>query len=232
MEYNSNDPQKSAGQNLSISLLDSPGWIDISVPLRSGMVHWPSDPSFQRDIVQSIQQGATANLSKITMGTHSGTHIDAPLHFIQEGKDISSLPLEDMIGIARVIEISDPHLITVNELLDHKIRAGERILFKTLNSSTVWKTDDFIEHFVSVSREAAEFLAKLAVKAIGVDYLSVGGYHSDGSDIHRILLGAGIWLIEGLDLSAVDPGDYFIICLPLRICNGDGSPARAALRPL
>ncbi len=205
-------------------------WIDISVPLQNSIVHWPSDPPFERTQVEDISKGDSANLSKLNMGSHSGTHVDAPRHFIQDGVDISQMPLDTMIGPARVIEIRDNRSIRVDELSESDIRRGERILFKTHNSSGIWERKTFVPDFVSLSKEAADFLAERKVRMVGIDYLSIGPYHGEGAYIHRTLLKAGVWIIEGLDLSQVKPGPYYLICLPLRIESGDGSPARAILR--
>lgn len=207
-------------------------WIDISVPLHNNMVHWPNDPPFKKELIQNILQGDHNNLSKITMGSHTGTHVDAPHHFLQDGKDICLMPVDLMIGAARVIEIKDPHLISPEELEKHQILPGERLLFKTINSASLWETDTFSQDFVALSKEAAEYLARKRIKVAGVDYLSVGGYKGEGTFIHRTLLAQDIWLIEGLNLSQVKPGKYFLICLPLKIVSGDGAPARAVISPL
>ena len=205
-------------------------WIDISVPLRDGMVHWPGDHPISIKHVQDMEQGDTANLTMIAMGAHSGTHIDAPLHFIQQGEGVDEMPLDATVGRARVIEIRDPESIKPDELLRHHIRRGERILFKTRNSSSAWQTNVFVEDFVFISDEAASFLVERGVRIVGVDYLSVGSFKRGGSHVHKILLGAGIWIIEGLDLSQVSHGNYELICLPLKLKQGDGAPARAILR--
>ncbi len=207
-------------------------WIDISVPLRNDMVHWPGDSPIQIERIHDMERGDAANLSAISMGSHTGTHIDAPFHFIRDGKRIDEMPLDTMVGRARVIEIRDTESIKPEELHQHRIRRGERILFKTRNSLRVWKTDTFIEDFVHISKEAARFLADRGVRVAGVDYLSVGGFKRDGIETHRTLLEAGIWIIEGLDLSLVKPGKYNLICLPLRLDKGDGAPARAILRAI
>ena len=206
-------------------------WIDISVPLKDGMAHWPGDPPISISRVKDMAQGDAVNLSMISMGVHSGTHVDAPLHFINGGKGVDEIPLTTIVGRARVIEIRDAESIKPDELYEHRIRRGERILFKTRNSSRVWQRNEFVEDFVFLSVDAAEFLVGCGVRVVGVDYLSVGSYSHGGSDIHRILLGGGIWIIEGLDLSAVAPGRYHLICLPLKIIQGDGAPARAILKP-
>ena len=205
-------------------------WTDISVPLHNAMVHWPGDPPFERVKTEDMDRGDTHNLSKLAMGSHTGTHVDAPRHFVRDGLDISSMPIETMVGVARVIEIRDPRLIRPEELSEHKIRRGERLLLKTRNSDSVWKTPNFVTDFVALSEEAALFLAERKLKMIGVDYLSVGAFHGEGVEIHRTLLNAGIWIIEGLDLSRVGTGKYDLVCLPLKIEGGDGAPARAALK--
>jgi arylformamidase len=170
------------------------------------------------------------NLSAISLGSHSGTHIDAPLHFIPTGKSVPEMPFDAVIGPARVLEIADPESVKPEELAPHDIRSGERILFKTRNSERCWKTDSFIEDFVSISPGAAHFLAEKGVRAVGIDYLSVGAYGKNGGETHRILLESGAWIIESLDLSGVEPGEYELICLPLKVLNSEGAPARAVLR--
>ena len=212
--------------------MNSQPWIDISIPLRDAMVHWPGNPPIQIKRVQDLDKGDRHTLSQISMGSHTGTHMDAPLHFIKKGTSIDRLPLETTIGTARVIEVQDTESIKPQEISFHGIRRGERILFKTQNSSRVWQTDTFIEDFVFLSNEAARFLVRRGVRVIGIDYLSVGGFKRSGGEVHRTLLQAGIWLIEGLDLSSVSPGKYDLICLPLKLEHADGAPARALLRPL
>jgi arylformamidase len=166
----------------------------------------------------------------MSLGVHTGTHVDAPVHFIRGGDGVHLAPFNALIGPARVVEIADVHAVTVAELTRHGLQPGERILFKTLNSARCWQTDAFVEDFVYVSQEAARYLASVPVQTVGVDYLSVGGYAADGPETHQALLSAGIWVIEGLDLSAVPPGTYELICLPLKIVESDGAPARAVLR--
>ena len=206
-------------------------WIDISVPLRNAMAHWPGDPPVNIERVKDIENGDSANLSVISMGTHTGTHMDAPLHFIQKGNGIDRMPLDAAIGRARIIEIQDTESIKPEELFQHRIRRGERILFKTRNSSSVWQKNEFIEDYVFISDEAAGFLVERDVRVVGVDYLSVGSFARGGSYVHKKLLGGGAWIIEGLDLSRVSGGKYDMVCLPLRLEQGDGSPARVVLRP-
>jgi arylformamidase len=205
-------------------------WMDISVPLRSGMVHWPDNPPVDIERAMDINRGDVCNVSKMSLGVHTGTHMDAPIHFLANGIGIDQMPLTAAVGRARVIEIADPVSIKPGELVAHSIQRGERILFKTLNSPRCWQTDDFVEDFVYVSHEAAAYLATIGAQTVGVDYLSVGGAQIDGPQTHQALLEAGIWIIEGLNLAQAQPGIYDLICLPLRIVGGDGAPARAMLR--
>jgi arylformamidase len=205
-------------------------WIDISVALKKGMVHWPGDPSPRIERQSSLEDGEDYNVSLVSMGLHTGTHIDAPYHVIRKGRTIDQMPIEAMVGPARVIEISNPESVKLDELKRHRIRAGERILLKTQNSGRCWKTTHFVEDFVYISQDAARYLSARQVQTVGIDYLSVGGFKKDGIETHRILLQAGIWLIEGLDLSAVSPGRYQLVCLPLKVFRGEAAPARAILR--
>jgi len=207
-------------------------WIDISLSLRNAMVHWPGDPPVRIERTLDMERGDASNLSTISMGSHTGTHMDAPLHFIERGKGIDKMPLEATVGRARVIEIHDTESIKPEELARHRIRRGERVLFKTQNSLRGWNTESFIEDFVFISKEAARFLVDRGVIVVGVDYLSVGGVKKDGVETHKTLLKAGIWIIEGLNLSGVKQGKYDLICLPLKLNKGDGAPARAILKPV
>jgi arylformamidase len=208
------------------------GWIDVSVPLRTGMVHWPDNPPVRIERMLDIEHGDAANVSTLSMGSHTGTHMDAPLHFVRGGKGLDEMPLEATIGRARVVEIHDAESVKAKELRPHGVRGGERVLFKTLNSARRWYEEAFIEDFVYVSQEAAHHLATQEVLTVGTDYLSVGGFLKDGVETHQALLEAGIWVIEGLDLAEVEPGEYELICLPLKVERGDGAPARAILRAI
>jgi arylformamidase len=142
------------------------------------------------------------------------------------------MPIAATMGRARVIEIADPEVIRTSEVEPHHLAKGERILFKTKNSRDCWKTDQFQEKYVYIEPETAHYLAQRGIQTVGVDYLSVGGFESGGPETHRVLLGAGIWIIEGLDLEHVEPGEYELFCLPLKIIGSDGAPARAVLRKL
>jgi arylformamidase len=210
----------------------STSWIDISVTLKSGMVNWPGDPPVSISHALDMERGDPCTVSKLDMGAHTGTHMDAPAHFIRDGIGIDDMPLDAGMGRARVIAISDQESIKTDELEQHSIRRGERILFKTRNSDHIWDFDSFVEDFIYISESAALYLAEKQVKLVGVDYLSVGGFHADGVKIHQALLDAGIWIIEGLNLKQLQPGRAQLICLPIKIAGGDGAPARALVRPL
>ena len=205
-------------------------WIDVSVTVRTGMVNWPGDPPARISHALDMERGDPCTVSLLEMGAHTGTHMDAPAHVIRRGVTIDAMPLDAGMGTARVIGIRDAVSVTVRELRPHRIRRGERVLFKTRNSLRRRSTDRFRKDFVYISAEAARYLAERKVRLVGVDYLSVGGFKKDGVATHQALLGAGIWIVEGLNLSRLTPGPVDIICLPLRLLNADGAPARAIVR--
>jgi arylformamidase len=194
------------------------------------MVHWPDDPEVEVERVADMAEGYGWNLSQISMSAHTGTHIDAPLHVVADGLAIDQMPLDAMIGPSRVIEITSRHAVEPDELRGQEIGAGDRILFKTINSQRGWTNSRFLEDYVGVSPAAAEFLAARGVQTVGIDYLSIGRYGQEGETTHRTLLRAGIWVIEGLDLAAVAAGAYDLVCLPLKLVGAEGAPARAILR--
>ncbi|MGA1863963.1 MAG: cyclase family protein [bacterium] len=207
-------------------------WIDISVPLKSGMVHWPDDPPVKIERLSDLDQGDLSTVSMISMCSHTGTHMDAPIHLIKNGKGLDEMPFDVTVGVARVIEIFDEKSISAEELARYQIRKGERLLFKTRNSIKCWNISRFVKDFVYISRDAAEFLVERKIRVAGIDYLSVDGIGEKGFNAHIVLLKAGIWIIEGLDLSGVEHGRYQLICLPLNITRGDGAPARAIVKRL
>ncbi len=206
-------------------------WIDVSVPVSDGMVHWPGDPEVKVTRALSIDAGDDANVSHLDLGAHTGTHMDAPVHFVPGAEGIDAMPLGATIGPARVVAIADPESVKPEELERHEPRRGERLLLRTRNSERSWVREPFDPDFVPISPEGAALLAERGVRTVGVDYLSVGGYRGGGAETHRALLEAGVWIIEGLDLSRAEPGDYELICLPVKIAGSDGAPARALLRP-
>jgi arylformamidase len=167
------------------------------------------------------------------MSVHTGTHMDAPRHFIADGKTINEMPFDITLGQARVIEITDLISVKAEELAQHNIKRGERILLKTRNSPKFWEADAISMDFVYITRGAARFLVEAGVKLIGIDSLSVGSPSDpDNStpDTHQILLGNEIWIIEGLNLTGVNAGNYNLICLPLKLKETEGSPVRAIIQ--
>jgi len=213
---------------MSNKIISGTDWIDVSVPVSEEMAvfAYEQKPQFERRA--SMDRGDMGNNSTIHMGIHTGTHLDAPRHGIIDGKTIDKMPLSDAIGPARVIEINDMEAVRAEALKQYQFKRGERVLFKTQNSARCWKTDAFVADFVYIATDAAQILADAEVRLVGIDYLSVGG----PPETHKILLYAGVWLLEGLDLSAVIPGNYNLVCLPLRLIGVEGSPVRAVLQPL
>jgi len=203
---------------------------DISLTYTEDLPTWPGDPTIQLKQISSIEDGEMANVTHLSMCAHSGTHVDAPDHFLGNGKTVESIPLELMVGPAAVVEIRVEGTITAADLISAQIPAGtKRILLKTANSE-VWAAGNMVfqEDFIAPDGEAAKYLVKLGVKVIGVDYLSVAPF-TDPEPTHKILLEAGVLIIEGLDLSGVEPGEYTLYCLPLKIGGADGAPARVLL---
>jgi len=201
-------------------------WLDVSMPIYAGMVHFPDNPSIEIDTITHVERGDVCTLSKLTMGSHTGTHIDAPIHFLPGGAGAEEVPLDNLIGPARVIEIKDHDAIKAEELRVHNLGVRERVLFKTSNSERCWKTSQFVPDFLSIAEDAASYLASLNTLTVGIDYLSAGS-----PETHRTLLSAGVVILEGLNLTGVSQGRYEFLCLPLKILGGDGAPARALLRP-
>jgi arylformamidase len=201
---------------------------DISVPLAVGLPTWPGDPCFLSEPVLLLEKGDGARVSRVTLGDHSGTHLDAPAHMLADGAtlDGSSLPL--LMGPALVADLRGMAEIGIKELAGLPLTGVERLLLKT-NNSLLWQKAEFCREFVALSTAGAEFLVSKGVRLVGIDYLSIEKFGGDGS-VHRILLGHEVLILEGLDLSAVPGGVYDLVCLPLRIAGGAGAPARAILR--
>ena len=205
------------------------GWVDLSVGIRDDMVHYPGNPGVELKQTMHLDRGDPANVSQLSLGVHTGTHVDAPVHFIGGAPGVDQFSIDAMIGPARVIEILDKEVCTAQDLAAYDIRAGERLLLRTNNSTRCWNVDAFVEDYAHLDTSAARMLAERGVRMVGIDYLSIGR-GNEGPEVHRILLGAGVVIIEGLDLSRVDAGVYDVVCLPLKIIGGDGAPARVAVR--
>jgi arylformamidase len=194
------------------------------------MVHYPGDPVVRIERTKDIGAGEVANVSRLFMSAHSGTHVDAPLHFLEKGTPIDRIPINALFGKARVVKITDNESIKPSEIEACAVQPGEILLFKTRNSR-LWAENEFNPDYVYLSTEAAVLLVQKKVKTLGIDYLSIGGISRNEIEAHRVLLEASIVVIEGLDLSAADAGVYDFACLPLRIAGCEASPARAIIRP-
>lgn len=206
---------------------------DVSLPVRPGMPVWPGDPAVELERTGSIAEGDDANVSHLSCGVHTGTHIDAPLHFLEGGASADSLDLNRMIGPAQVVDLAAALLIDRQVLENAAIRDGEtRLLFKTSNSAR-WANPnaEFDKGYVAVDQSGAEWLAERKTELVGIDYLSIATW-GQTTGPHRVLLGAGIVVVEGLDLRQVPPGRYELICLPVKLVGSDGAPARVVLRSL
>jgi arylformamidase len=201
--------------------------IDISVPVSPSTVSWENESIPVIERVSSIEAGDGYNLSRLVLNTHTGTHVDAPLHFIEGGGSSDELSLDALVGPALVVDARDVSEEIDAELVERELPAGcERILFSTRNSE-LWDQPGFSSDFVGISPQAASLLVERGVRLVGIDYLSVGA-----PETHRELLSHGVVLLEGLDLRAVAAGRYRLVCLPLRVVGADGAPARAVLTTL
>src|SRR5215471_4003399 len=205
------------------------GWIDLTVGIRHDMVHYPGDPGVELKQTKHLDRGDPATVSQLSLGVHTGTHVDAPVHFIGGAPGVDQFSIDALIGSARVIEIPDKEICTAQDLEAYDIQEGERLLLRTSNSNRCWNVDAFVEDYAHLDTSAAKMLAERQVRMVGIDYLSIGR-GTEGPEVHRILLGAGVVIVEGLDLSRVNAGVYDVVCLPLKILGGDGAPARVAVR--
>jgi arylformamidase len=201
---------------------------DVSVPLAAGMTTYPGDPPFEIERLQRLGD-APFELSRLSLATHAGTHVDAPSHFVAGGASVDQLPLEILLGKARVVELLVRERVDRADLEALDLRDDLRVLLKTRMSGLLLKPGCHQDH-VHLSGDAALYLVQAGIKLVGIDYLSVDRFGSTDFPAHRALLGAGVVVIEGLDLSEVEPGEYEMACLPLRLAGGDGAPARVVLR--
>jgi arylformamidase len=209
----------------------TPRFIDISLPIDSALPVWPGDPPIQIRRFLELRRGDGANASSLSCSVHTGTHVDAPAHHVEGGAGVDELPLDAFIGPAMVADLTGATEIGRSELRTLRLPRGtQRLLFKTGNSK-LWSdaAGEFHRDYVAITPEGAEWLAGSGVRLVGVDYLSVERFGATPPVVHHTLLGAGIVVLEGLDLSGVAPGNYSLICLPLRMRGLDGAPARAVL---
>ena len=209
---------------------------DVTVPTSDETPVYEGDPKVEIETSHAISRGDAANVSRLCLGAHTATHVDAPNHFIEGTGKVIDLPLEILIGRARVIELpKDVIEIDASHVKSANLQSVERVLFKT-RSSDFWNdtTQGFRKDFTYIAPEAAKELVNLNVKLVGIDYLSVEKFGSEDFGTHLTLLGAQVVIIEGLDLREVSAGDYELICLPIKIASGagDGAPARTVLREI
>jgi arylformamidase len=206
-----------------------PRLLDVSVPLAVGMVTYPGNPEFELQAVKRMSEGASSNVSKLVLGTHTGTHVDAPRHFFDNGVAVESLPLDLLIGRARVIQIHRRGAITREDLAEAGLREDLRVLLKTQNSA-FWRDQAFRQEFTHLGESGARYLVEQGVKVVGIDSLSVEQFKKPGAPAHRALLSEGVIIIEGLNLADAEAGMYEMYCLPLPVRGGDGAPARVVLK--
>ncbi|HVR69348.1 MAG TPA: cyclase family protein [Vicinamibacteria bacterium] len=202
---------------------------DLTVPLSPQLATFPGDPPFQSDPVYRIRDGHPCNVSRLTLGTHAGTHVDAPRHFLEDGARVDELPLEILTGKARVVSIPAREAVDRADLEALDLRDDLRLLIRTRNSGQL-RQPEFRPDFVYLTPEAASYLVQVGIKLVGWDYLSIEKFGSRDFPAHHALLGAGVILVEGLDLSQVEAGEYELTCLPLKVAGGDGAPARVIVR--
>ena len=203
---------------------------DITVTISRGMPVWPGDAPVTLEQVASLEAGDGYNLTRLGMGAHTGTHVDAPSHFLSgDALTVEKLPLKILSGRVYVLHIPDCSVITAEVLGNADIPPRtRRLLFKTGNSS-YWATENaFRTDYVALSPDAARWLVHRGVKLVGIDYLSIAPFE-DGQQTHEILLKAGVVIVEGLDLSQISQGRYTLHCLPLKIAGAEGAPARVIL---
>ncbi len=211
------------------------GWIDATATLQQGRTPvYEGDAPMVFTFLQDMRKGDGLTLSKYDLGAHSGTHIDAPMHFVKDGAPIDQVALSSLVGPARVIQIADSvQVIDAAELNRHEWKGAERILFRTRSTSGHWMDSaTFHRDFAYLTGDAAQALADDGVKLVGVDYISAEKFAAPEPLAHRALLGKGIPIIEGLDLTSAPAADYDLIILPIKVAGHEGAPARAILRPV
>ena len=198
---------------------------DISVALQEPMPSWPGEQGFAK---KEKRAHTPVRVTEISMSVHAGTHIDAPYHFLPDGKKISDYPIERFAGKARVCQIQDEKCITEKELRRKNLKHVEKLLFKTRNS-ILWNKKSFDKTFVGLEFDAVKYLISLGISLVGIDYLSIEGYGSMYNLIHTNLLMHEILILEGLDLLDVPEGDYYLVCFPLKVAHAEAAPVRAVL---
>ena len=204
---------------------------DITVPISATLPCYPGDPAVDITPVAQITRGDAANVSRVTLTSHSGTHLDVPRHFLAHGTTVDAIDLTVLLGPVRVCAIPGTAHITADDVQALHLQGVRRVLFQTANAA-LWERPGFQSDYVALTAAAAQLLVELEVGLVGIDYLSIDAFERQDFPVHRILLGAGILILEGLDLRVVPPGEYELVALPLLLQDGDGAPARVLLRQL
>jgi arylformamidase len=226
-------PRQAAAPVATTDALTSTGWIDVSATLDPATTPvYEGDAPMRFEFLKDMRKGDALTLSAYSLGAHSGTHIDAPMHFIRDGAPIDRVPLERLIGPARVIDIPDGvRAIDAAELGRHEWRGAHRVLFRTRSSLRGWmESPTFHRDFAYIAPDAAQLLADAGVQLVGIDYISSEQFGAPAPRTHRILLGRGIPIVEGLALAGVRAGDYDLVVLPMKVAGHEGAPARAVVR--
>jgi len=208
---------------------------DITVPISNALPAWPGDPAIDIQDWRTLSKGDGANVSMLNFGAHTGTHVDAPAHFIEGAAKVETMPLDALIGEAQVVEVPSDYREIDEEFVATACDPGiERVLFKTRNSAFWSDSREFRTDFTYLGIEAAKKLVNAGIKLVGIDYLSIEKFHSEKHETHVALLAHSVVILEGLNLATISAGKYELICLPLRLRSnmGDGAPARAVLRTL
>jgi arylformamidase len=202
---------------------------DISAPIRTGGVVYPGNPEILIEPQAQVSKGASSNLSLISFGSHTATHVDSERHFFDDGEPVDAIPLEKLIGPALLIAVGDSvRAVTAEVLEKHGIGHHKRVLIRTRNSSLL-ENPEFVSDYTYLAPDGAEWLVEKGVELVGVDYLSIEQFRSGHHRTHRTLLARKVVIVEGLSLAEPPPGEYELVCLPLRLEGLDGAPARAVL---
>jgi arylformamidase len=202
-------------------------WIDIGTSIEPDLVVWPGDPKIAIEQLATVAKDGY-NLTKISLSAHSGTHMDAPFHYLSKGKTIDQIDVNRLIGEVKVFQI-DSKVVSAKDLMNLEIEEGDNIFLKTINSEQDWQNMPFLKDFVYIDESAARYLVEKKINMIGIDYLSIA-HPENGVEVHRILLANEVVIVEGLRLKEINEGNYEMICLPMKIKGGDGAPVRVVLR--
>lgn len=207
-----------------------PRLYDVSLTIHSGMKVWPGDAPVELETLTDMSD-SLCNLSALRLGSHAGTHVDAPRHFLTDGVGVDDIKLDLLVGPARLFQLTDAACIDRKLLEGLDLEGVSRLLLGTRNSA-LWRQAEFCEDYIYLTEDAAAYLVEKQIKLVGIDYLSVEEFNSVENPVHYILLGAGTVIIEGLDFTNVPPGDYELLCLPLKVKGADGAPARVILKEI